>query len=193
MCPFSEIPKHLTGMKCSPPLPPWSHHALNRLTDHYSPLAPSLSPPPPSFIHSCHPEQRWDDGSIPKRPDESSRRHSRQYGRMSRPSRGQPFRTTTTAGICDIFDAAHRGERFWEKTGWGTGVEAERNGTFPPLWCPISLVSTFCLAKKPLSLCLSPLGFLFFLFIFLKSCFATFLTHFLCGERLHFKEELGAW
>lgn len=30
---------------------------------------------------------------------------------MSRPSRGQPFRTTTTAGICDIFDAAHSPQR----------------------------------------------------------------------------------
>lgn len=49
MCPFSEIPKHLTGMKCPPP-PPWSHHALNRLTT--TPLSPlpCLPRPPPSSI-----------------------------------------------------------------------------------------------------------------------------------------------
>lgn len=58
-----------------------------------------------------------------------------------------------TAGICDIFDAARGGGRFWETTGTDRGrdrgVEAERSGAFlPPVWCPISSVSTFCLANK---------------------------------------------
>lgn len=63
---------------------------------------PSLSHviPPPSS-KSCHPERYWVDGSIPKRPDESGRRHSGQHSRMSRPTGRQPVQwgTTASAGI----------------------------------------------------------------------------------------------
>lgn len=73
---------------------------------------------------------------------------------------------TTRTGICDIIGAnPQEGEGGGEEGGGGNGsgkgekierqaeIEAEKNGAFAPLRCPISLVSTFCLReeKNPLS------------------------------------------
>lgn len=103
---FSQIPDACCVFKCLGPI------QVLRLT------TPSRCPPPSSsssLIRSCHPDRRGgDDGSIPA--TNSSRRHSAQRGHWSRPSGGQAFRTTTAAGILDIFDAVHGGEPFWENT-----------------------------------------------------------------------------
>lgn len=185
---------------CFLPRPPiWSQHARSRLTT--TPLSlppspsPSLSHATPPSSHSCHPERRWDDGSIPKRPDESSRRHSGQHGRMSGPSRGRPF--LGDDGHCwNLWHSTlpTEGERFWENTGRDRGVEAGRNGTIPLAWCPISLVSTFCLAKKKKKKthcpCLFPTSTGYFI------RFSHFAHAFLGGERprgLHFEEDRAWW
>lgn len=112
---------------------------------------PSLSHviPPPSS-KSCHPERYWVDGSIPKRPDESGRRHSGQHSHMSRPTGREPVQwgTTASAGIW-IFSTQPTkiavGKIQTETEAW-----RRRGAARSPLLlrCPISLVSTFCPLKK---------------------------------------------
>lgn len=101
--------------------------------------------------------------------------------------------TTATAGICDIFDATHGGERFWENTDGDRGVEAERNGTFPPLVVS-NFVGKYILSGKgrkkttTLPSCLFPFDVVF------VSGLVTFITHFFVVERpcgLHFLRRNG--
>lgn len=96
-CSFSYSTKHIKCTTRTPSLPSYVVSCPHHI-DHYSSfslplLSHAITPqPPPSLLpssQSCHPEQSWDDGSIPKRPDESRRRRWGQHGRMSR---GQQLR-----------------------------------------------------------------------------------------------------
>lgn len=141
---------HINRIVVIPPLTPHMVPPLDWPPLSLSPF-PSLSHviPPPSS-KSCHPERYWVDGSIPKRPDESGRRHSGQHSRMSRPTGRQPVQwgTTASAGIWNFSTQPTKiavGKIQTETEAW-----RRRGAARSPLLlrCPISLVSTFCPLKK---------------------------------------------
>lgn len=178
--------------------PPPSHHGLTMpLTDWLTttPLSPlpCLPRPPPSSIAVILSSVETTAQSLNARMRAAGDIHGNMVawvGRVEGNHSGrQPLLESVTFSTQPT-EGNGSGKRQAEIQAW------RRRGTvhFPP--CGVLFrwwVHFVWQKKKPLSLCLSPLGFLFFFIIFLKSCLATFLTHFLCGERLHFKEELGAW
>ena len=174
-------------------------------------------PPPPPSSPSCHPEQRWDDGSIPKRPDESSsssgssgdggstsKRHSGQHGRIESeeahrtlPLPPQPLTGRRTGPLLESVTFSTqptKPSRFWETYRQRyRGAEAESERHVSPLVVSY-FVGEYILSGCPLS---SPTTTPLHPSFTTGSSSVTFLlTHFLCGElsvRGCISEEERAW